>query len=375
MTWMKCPGRLAACCALALVLLRAEARAEELRFETIQIPVSVSGGIRSVALEAMVLRPDDGALHPLAVLNHGSPRNAEDRSTMSPYRMWGQAVAFARRGWVAVVPMRRGYGGSQGEWAEGYGSCSNPDYASAGRQGASDIAAVARYMSGQPYFSKGKWISVGHSAGAFATVALTAEAPNDLAAAIAFAPGRGSTAPDEVCGEKQLVVAFAQYGKTSRVPLLWVAADNDHFFGPRLVPLLTSAFSNAGGKLTFVKTAAFGDDGHQLFTTASALPIWSPIVDRFLAANNLALRDRLIDVTPPNIAAPPGLSGNGRETFKTYLESGPNKAFAVADGGSRFGWATGRRTSDEARKAALDYCASGTSAKCRVVNVNDRPAQ
>ena len=100
---------------------------------------------------------------------------------------------------------------------------------------------------------------------AFATVALTADAPPDLAAAISFAPGRGSSGPDTVCGEKQLVSAFAQYGKTSRMPLLWVSAENDHFFGPQLVAQLTAAFSNAGGNVTFVKTPPFGSDGHQLF--------------------------------------------------------------------------------------------------------------
>jgi dienelactone hydrolase len=371
---MKRLDLIAACCLLLLVLPSAGARADELRFEPIRIPVSDPGGSRALELEAIVVRPDDGLAHPLAVLNHGSPRDAANRSTMSPYRLWPQAVAFARRGFVAVVAMRRGYGNSQGEWAEGYGSCSGPDYATAGRAGASDIAAVARYMSGQSYVSKGKWISVGHSAGAFATVALTSDPPRDLAAAIAFAPGRGSTTPDAVCGEKQLVAAFAQYGKTSRVPLLWVAAENDHFFGPRLVPLLTNAFANAGGNLTFVKTAAFGEDGHQLFTTASGISIWSPIVDRFLAANNLVLRDRLIDLTLPNVAAPAGLSSNGRETFKTYLESGPNKAFAVSSD-ERFGWATGRRSVEEARQAALGYCTSGTSARCRVVNVNNQPVQ
>jgi dienelactone hydrolase len=371
---MKRLDLIAACCLLLLVLPSAGARADELRFEPIRIPVSDPGGSRALELEAIVVRPDDGLAHPLAVLNHGSPRDAANRSTMSPYRLWPQAVAFARRGFVAVVAMRRGYGNSQGEWAEGYGSCSGPDYATAGRAGASDIAAVARYMSGQSYVSKGKWISVGHSAGAFATVALTSDPPRDLAAAIAFAPGRGSTTPDAVCGEKQLVAAFAQYGRTSRVPLLWVAAENDHFFGPRLAPLLTSAFANAGGNLTFVKTAAFGEDGHQLFTTASGISIWSPIVDRFLAANNLVLRDRLIDLTLPNVAAPAGLSSNGRETFKTYLESGPNKAFAVSSD-ERFGWATGRRSVEEARQAALGYCTSGTSARCRVVNVNNQPVQ
>ena len=371
---MKRLDLVAACCLLLLMLPSAGARAEDLRFDPIRIPVSEPGGSRAVELEAIVVRPDDGLAHPLAVLNHGSPRNAADRSTMSPYRLWSQAVAFTRRGWVAVVAIRRGYGNSQGEWAESYGSCSEPDYATAGRAGASDIAAVARYMSGQSYVSKGKWISVGRSAGAFATVALTSDAPRDLVAAIAFAPGRGSTAPDTVCGEKQLVAAFAQYGKTSRVPLLWVAAENDHFFGPRLVPLLTGAFANAGGNLTFVKTPAFGDDGHRLFTTARGISIWSPIVDRFLAANNLMLRDHPIDLALPNVAAPSGLSSNGRETFKTYLESGPNKAFAVSRD-SRFGWATGRRSVEEARQAAMDCCTSGASAKCRVVNVNNQPVQ
>ena len=104
-------------------------------------------------------------------------------------------------------------------------------------------------MLGQPYVAKDKWISVGVSAGGFATVALTADAPPGLAARIAFAPGRVLDNADEVCGEKQLVAAFAAYGRTSRTPLLWVSAPNDHFFGPRLVSTMTAAFSKAGGQL------------------------------------------------------------------------------------------------------------------------------
>src|ERR1700721_1644233 len=70
----------------------------------------------------------------------------------------------------------------------------------------------SRLMASQAYVSEDRWISVGVSAGALATVALTAAAPRDLAAAIAFAPGRGSSGPDAVGGEKQLVAALAQYG-------------------------------------------------------------------------------------------------------------------------------------------------------------------
>jgi dienelactone hydrolase len=358
--------------AVAATVSATPGRAEDIRLDALNIPVSGSGGAASVVLEAMVVRPDDRLPHPLVVLNHGSPRSADDRPTMTPFGLWAQAVAFARRGWVAVAFLRRGYGRSGGEWAESYGPCSNPDYATAGRAGASDIAAVAKFMMAEPYVGKGKWISVGHSAGAFATVALTADPPPGLAAAISFAPGRGSSGPDAVCGEKQLVSAFAEYGRTSRLPLLWVSAQNDHFFGPLLVPRLTGAFSAAGGNLTYIKAPPFGSDGHQLFSAANGVPVWSPIVDRFLASNNLVFRDHLMEIPVPN--PPASLSPNGRAAFKTYLDSGPNKAFAAA-GNSRFGWATGRRTVEEARQIALGYCVSGSSAKCAVVNVNDKPAE
>jgi dienelactone hydrolase len=351
------------------IVFFAPARAEGVRTDPLQIPAVIGGS--SFALEAIVVRPDDGQPHPLAVLNHGSPRDAADRPKKSPYGMWAQAMAFARRGWVAVAFMRRGYGRSQGVWAAPAGPCSNRDYARAGLAEASDIAAVATFMSGQNYVSKGKWISVGVSAGGFATVALTSQAPRDLAAAIAFAPGRGSSAPDTVCGENGLVAAFAQYGKTSRVPLLWVSAENDHFFGPQLTGKLTAAFSRAGGHLAFVGAPAFGDDGHMLFS-AHGLTIWSPIVDKFLASNNLVLRDRLIDVPTPDVPAPSSLNARGRETFKTYLDSGPNKAFVLS--GSHYGWATGRRTTDEAIKDAMDFCKPDRGAKCAVVNVNNKPA-
>lgn len=350
-----------------------QGRAEGIRLDALKIPavIATSGRPVSVGLEAIVVRPDDGQPHPLAVLNHGSPRDADDRLAMSPYRMWAQATAFARRGFVAVAFMRRGYGLSEGDWAESYGSCANPDYTAAGRAGAREIAAVAKFMNAQSYVSKDRWISVGVSAGAFATVALTAEAPPGLLAAIAFAPGRGSTGPDSVCAPDRLTSAFAEYGRTSRTPLLWVSAANDHFFGPRLTAQLTSAFSNAGGHVSFVKTPPFGDDGHTLFS-ATGIPIWSPIVDRFLASNNLVLRDRLIEIPTPDVPPPQSLNGRGRDTFKTYLESGPNKAFVVGNG-SHFGWATGRRTADEAIKDALGFCGSNASARCTVVNVNDQP--
>ncbi|MEW6639735.1 MAG: CocE/NonD family hydrolase [Pseudomonadota bacterium] len=362
--------RLTGLALLAPFILDVPAAAEGLRTEPLTLRAAIPGA-GTVELEAMVVRPDDGAPHPLAIINHGSPRDGNDRPNLSPFRMWGPASVFARRGWTAVSFMRRGYGQSQGGWAETYGPCSRPDYAAAGLAGASDIAAVAHAMGEQAYVNKGRWISVGVSAGGFATVALTSMAPQGLVAALSFAPGRGSSGPDKVCGEDQLVAAFAQYGKTSHVPLLWVSAENDHFFGPQLTARLTGAFNGAGGHATFVRTPAFGTDGHELFGAADGRAVWTPIVDDFLRANNLVLRNTPIVVARPNVPPPSGLGGSGRAAFGNYLDSGPNKAFAVS--GSHFGWASGRRTPEQAREDALGFC-NANAEDCSIVNVNDRPA-
>ena len=61
-----------------------QSQAEEIRLDALKIPVVISGssGPASVALEAIVVRPDDRLPHPLAVLNHGSPRTAGNRPTL-----------------------------------------------------------------------------------------------------------------------------------------------------------------------------------------------------------------------------------------------------------------------------------------------------
>ena len=356
----------------ALTLASAPAGATGIRTDPLTIHARIGGSVYE--LEAIVVRPDDGASHPLALLDHGSPRDARERPKQNPYGMWRQAAEFARRGWTAVPFMRRGYGKSEGAWAETYGGCGGPDYEAAGRAGAEDIAAAAKFMETEPYVAKGKWISVGVSAGAYATVALTAASPPGLAAALAFAPGRGSQGPNSVCAEGRLVAAFGRYGKTARTPLLWVSAPNDLFFGPALVARALGAYRAGGGKADFVAAPAYGSDGHFLFSQPGGIPIWTPIVDRFLESQGLQLRATPIELPRPNVAPPAGLDARGRETFATYLESGPNKAFAIG-AGSRFGWATGRRSVEEARAAALGFCAGIASTTCTVVNINNRPSR
>lgn len=107
--------------------------------ESLRIPMQAAG---AEGLEALLVKPDGKGPFPLALINHGSPREATDRPGMTPQQMLPQMLEFARRGFAAVSVMRRGYGASGGGWAETYGACAAPDYVSAGRAAAADLKAT-----------------------------------------------------------------------------------------------------------------------------------------------------------------------------------------------------------------------------------------
>lgn len=340
--------------------------------EPMRLAVTVPGkaGDEAVSLEALMVRPDGPGPFPLAVLNHGTPRKAEERRERTPHRALPQAQEFARRGWAALIVMRRGYGESDGPYAESNGPCQSPDYPTSGRRSADDIRGAIRAAARLPYVDARTVISVGISAGGFATVALTADPPPGLVAAISFAGGRGSPRDNEVCAEERLVDAFATFGRRSRVPMLWVYAENDRYFAPELARRFADAFNGAGGRASLVMMPPFGEDGHQLFTREGT-PQWAPLVDRFLAAHGLTLRAAPLEIARVAARPPPSLGEKGREAFAKFLAGPDHKAFAVSPGGG-YGWRSGRRSEAEAAADALAYCEEATGKRCRVHMVNER---
>ena len=300
------------------------------------------------------MRPSGSGRYPLALISHGAPRDPAARATMSPYGMYRQAIEFARRGFAALVVMRRGYGISGGRYAESNGPCSDRDYLRSARASAEDLAAAIRAMQGRTDVSTNGMIAVGSSAGGFASIALAAAAPPGLVAAISFAGGRGSRADDDVCDEAALVRAFAALGRTSRIPMLWIYAENDKFFGPDLARRMHAGFTGAGGRAQLINAPAFGDDGHTLFSRG--IPLWTPMVDRFLREQNLGTREVAAAPLPAALSPPPRLGEKGRSAFADYLAASPHKAFAVSPTGG-FAYRGGQRSAGAAQDAALAGCA------------------
>jgi dienelactone hydrolase len=246
----------------------------------LRVPVA-SGGLfaRVDAIEVTVFRPEGSGPFPVAVLSHGSPRAASDRRRAGRIRFEAQSRAFLAMGYAVVVPTRRGYGDSEGEWAESYGTCSAPDYYTAGLESARDIAAAVAAARALPGLDGNHVVLVGQSAGGFGSVAASTLALPGVVAVVNFAGGRGSNSPHQVCAEPQLVAAMKRYGDTSRVPQLWIYSPNDQYFGPAVARRMHAAFTHAGGQAEFLEAPAYGADGHGYFGFVSD---WRPRVQDFL---------------------------------------------------------------------------------------------
>ncbi|MCC7049859.1 MAG: prolyl oligopeptidase family serine peptidase [Alphaproteobacteria bacterium] len=256
----------------------------EWRQQTYLIPLPHDG---NRGMHTLVLRPPGEDRHPLVVINHGSPANPSQRPSMKPgFRT--AATWFVRRGYVVALPMRRGYGETGGSWDESYGKCGSPDYRRAGLETAKDIATAVDYMTALPFVEAERAIVVGQSAGGWGAIALASLNPPKVAAIVNFAGGRGGYAdnrPNNNCTPDRLVQAAGEYGRTARLPMLWLYTENDLFFDPTLSRRMAEAFTAAGGKAEYKLLPAFGTDGHLMFGSADGLERWEQPVAAFLTAN------------------------------------------------------------------------------------------
>jgi dienelactone hydrolase len=243
---------------------------------------------RGRLMYTLVMRPRGEESRTLVVINHGSPPSPGERPAMKPgYR--AAAEWFLKRGNVVALPMRRGYGETGGNWAENYGSCNNANFVNAGLESAKDVTAALTYLMKEPFVDPDRAIVVGQSAGGWASVALASLNPPKLAAIVNFAGGRGGyqRGPNTNCSPERLVQAAGTFGKTARVPMIWIFTQNDLFFAPSLSRGMFDAFTSAGGKAEYELLPSFGRDGHQLFGSSQGPAIWAPLVTRFLAAHGV----------------------------------------------------------------------------------------
>ncbi len=342
-----------------------------LSVESGMLAVIVAGAEQS--LQTLTVTPPGPGPFPLAVISHGSPRDAAMRRETRLRGYLPVAEDFARRGYKAIAFARRSYAGSTGDYAERAATCSAEGYADAARAGAEDYLAVIAAAAADPTVDAGTVIAVGQSAGGFAVNALAGMPPRGLVAAVSFAGGRGSTKDFANCNAEGLTGAFDLLGRDARVPVLWLHSTADRYFWPDLVHRNFEAYSANGApvRLEMVGPLWYAEDGHELLDLGGRA-LWRPRIDAFLEAVGAPTWTADPgDAAVRRIAAPAGLSNKWHGRWLRYLGSAGHKAFALGPK-SRFGWATRRDSRDAAVADALDACqAKGDT--CRVVSVDGAP--
>jgi dienelactone hydrolase len=222
----------------------------------------------------------------LVVINHGSPVEAAERRNMELGGCRSEpAQWFLTRGFAVVFALRRGYGATGGVYAEDHGRCNDPDYIHAGLDSARDVEATVNYATMLPQVRADGAIVAGVSAGGWATLAYGAISHPRVIALIDFAGGRGghhNNNHNSNCMPEALADAAGFYAKTASTPMLWVYAENDTFFPPRIAAALYKSYSDHGGKADFHAMPSFGDEGHHLWGAKGGSTVWGPLVDDYL---------------------------------------------------------------------------------------------
>src|SRR3954467_10931231 len=329
---------------------------------------------RSIA--ATVLRPEGQGPFGAVVLNHGVSASARERARESSDLLINAAAVFARRGYVVVMPLRRGFGATGGDMAEDPGSCSNPDYRTAESNAADDVMAAYDYARSLPYVDGNRMMLAGQSAGGMVALYTAGmRQPQGLQAVLAFAAGRGGDPeinPGIPCAIEPVARIFDTVGKQIRVPVLMNYAENDLFFSPKISRQWFERLNASWSDAEYALQPSFGKDGHYLFGDTLGVRYWLPTVETFLAKHNVQFA-RLDSADPerrgllalerlPNIK-----SDSCKGLYRAFLESPGPRAYAVSADG-RCGFAGGLQ---DAREQAVKQCGTVAKGDCMLYAVDD----
>jgi dienelactone hydrolase len=245
-------------------------------WQEIRIPERSSVGDaagQTIQLAATLYRTPLPGRQPLVILNHGAPGSAADGIERT-WHFEAEARFFLARGYNVVVPMRKGRGQSGGPYLERTTIPTAIQVDSA----VEDEDTVVNAMRAETWVDPARIVVAGWSRGGGLSIVYAARHPDKVAGVINFSGGWWSEYESkyepETSGteEQQMRELLAAAGKTTRVPELWLYADNDMFYSLAYARKIFDAFRANGGSgdfLAFGKVSAVpistAGNGHALF--------------------------------------------------------------------------------------------------------------
>jgi dienelactone hydrolase len=335
------------------------------------VMVPAGSGANSVELETTIFKPPGAGPFPLVIMNHGkalgNPRN-QGRD-----RFIAISREFVMRGYAVVIPMRKGFSRSSGDYAD-YGC----DMTSNGQAQADDLQSALEYLVTQSWADKDRILVAGQSYGGLATMAFGTRHFPGVKGLINFAGGlkmHGGSCQ----WQASLIKAFTEYGAKSALPSIWFYGENDQHFGPQLAAKMYEAYVHAGGLAKLIAYGPFRKDAHGMSGSREGVKVWWPETEKFLKEIGLptepvvALNEQYS--MPPtnyaaldNIEAVPYLKDKDREQYRAFLSKPFPRAFAMSATGA-WSWA---EDGDDPVAQAIANCQKSSSAPCKLYAVNNQ---
>ncbi len=238
----------------------------------------------SVELEVVLFRPMDEGRYPTLLFNHGSTGNGSDPSQFGiTFTHKPLARFFVERGYMVAFLQRRGRGGSDGLYDEGFTDDRSGYSCEASRalQGAGraleDLNAATDWLRNRPDVDTTRMLVGGVSRGGILSIAYVARRPDVFLGAINFVGGWiGEGCGDYATINRKLFVDGAAFPGTS----LWLYAVHDSFYSIAHSRSNFEAFTAAGGMGDFHEfERAPGLNGHFLINDPE---LWTPAMDNYL---------------------------------------------------------------------------------------------
>jgi dienelactone hydrolase len=336
-----------------------------------QVVMIPSGfGAAGVQLETTIFRPPGPGPFPLVVMNHGKALGNPHSQTRDRFIVLSRE--FVKRGYAVVIPMRKGFSKSTGEYVEHV--C---NMAANGQEQANDLQNTLEYVVRQSWADKDRILIAGQSYGGLATMAFGTRHFPGVKGLINFAGGlriHGGSCE----WQSNLVAAFAEFGARTNVPSLWFYGENDSHFDPALAGKMHDAYVRSGIQAKLVAFGPFKKDAHGMSSSSEGVRIWWPETEKFLTQLGLPTEEVVAltdDLKKPktdfaaldNVEAIPYLKEKGRAAYRTFLGQPTPRAFAVSSSGA---WSWAEDGEDPAAQV-LANCQKNSAQPCKLYAINN----
>lgn len=252
------------------------------------VPVTIDG--EQVKLATITYKPPGNGPFPTLIFHHGSTGRGRDPGLFErPYDPKALAGWFTARGWAVILPSRRGRGGSEGVYDEGFAadrargySCERTVALAGAERALRDIDAITPVLLAQPFVDRERVAVGGLSRGGVLSVAWAGWQPAVPRAVINFVGGWLS----ERCPSIDDVNAdLFRRGSAFKRSTIWLYGYNDSLYSLRHSRSNFTAFRAAGGRGAFREfVPPEGMDGHQI---AAVPDLWTEALEGYLADNDL----------------------------------------------------------------------------------------